>query len=555
MPQTTKASLIKTAEAGERCPACGLYHPSLIHNFNSSYEADVLNRIQLSVPDWKTTMGICGRCFDEYEAITYHGFRAREKSVELYRLKFLNFYVLPLPERLNADITFTGKGVTICFIDSGFFLHPDISDRVLKVIDITDESRGAEYFTQPNDNAWHGTMTSTVCAGDGRLSKGLYQGLAKNANLVLIKTQNDDGKITDQNIAKALQWVIDNRELYNIKIVNLSLSGDVAEAYGVNEINKLSEKLFESDILVVAAVGNSEIGEILPPASSPHSLAVGGLDDQNKLDGDIILYHSSFGVTIDGLSKPELISNAMWIPAPILPGTKAHKKAAIFFRCVENDEYMAAIIEKNAELLRSEHINLFDRKEAIWDEIRKVIWKEKFITPDYMHVDGTSFAAPIVTSVAAQMLEANANLSARELRKILLQTALPLPGYDIARQGYGRLEPKMAVYAVMDKQPMDLTADNPIVNAHTKRVIFYIQFPNVKKCISLVASFNNWKKNEILLKPAANDIWYVDIPALPPGRHEYKFFVDDSYWVEDISNPWRVIDDHGGWNNVFEIFD
>lgn len=553
MPHTTKASLHKNDEAVEKCPVCELYHPRLIHSFNPAYEKDVLKTVQTFFPKWETRKGICGRCYDEFEAITYHSYRAMEKPLESYKLKFLDFYILPIPERLNADVEFTGKGVTICFIDSGFYLHPDIKDRVIKTIDITNEENGAAYFSQPHDNAWHGTMTSAVCAGDGSLSRSLYRGLAKDANLVLIKTQNEEGKITDENIAKALQWVKDNHKAYNIKIVNLSLSGDVEEAYGVSEINLLAENLFENNVLVIAAVGNKEDGGILPPASSPHVLAVGGLDDQNKIDGDIILYHSSYGITIDGLSKPELISNAIWIPAPILPDTKAHKKAGVFFKSLENEDYLTAIIQNNAELLQEEHVNLFDGTEKIWKTVKKIIWKEKFISPDYMHVDGTSFAAPIVASVAAQMIEANPAITAYEIRKILLQTALPLPDYDIARQGYGRLQPKMAVYAVMQRQPMNFTEDNPIINKQTKRAIFYIQFPNVKKCISLVSSFNNWKTNEILLKPSTNDTWYVDIPILPEGRHEYKFYVDDSYWVEDISNPWRVIDNHGGWNNVFEV--
>ena len=146
-----------------------------------------------------------------------------------------------------------------------------------------------------------------------------------------------------------------------------------------------------------------------------------------------------------------------------------------------------------------------------------------------MHVDGTSFAAPIVSSVAAQMIEANPSITANEIRKILLQTALPLPSYDIARQGYGRLHPKMAVYAVMQRQPMNFTDDNPIINKQSKRATFYIQFANVKTSVSLVSSFNNWKPNEILLKPSANDTWYVDIPLLPEGKYEYKFFVDNRY--------------------------
>ncbi len=553
MPHTIKSSLSQQPNAKLHCPVCELYHPNLVHCFNPSYEADIIHSIKDFLPDWKPADGICSRCFDEFDAITYHNYRGMEKSVEAFKLKYLDFYILPIPERLNADESYTGKGVTICFIDSGFYLHPDIKERVTHVMDITNEHNTVEYFSHPNENAWHGTMTSTVCAGSGKLSNGLYRGLAKDAELVLIKTQNEQGKITDENIIKALEWVLQNHKTYNIKIVNLSLSGDVDAPLYINEINALAEKLFQENVLVIAAVGNTENGTVLPPASSPHVVAVGGLDDQNKLDGDIILYHSTYGVTIDGLSKPELISNAIWLPAPILPGTKTHKKATIFFKALDNEDYLSAIIDNNAELLKEEHVNLFEGREKIWKEVKKIVWKEKFISPDYMHVDGTSFAAPIVSSVAAQMMEANPKLTANEIRNILLQTAAPLATYDIARQGYGRLQPKVAVYAAMERKPVTYTEDSPIINNQSKRLTFYIQFPHAKKSVSLGASFNNWKTNQILLKPSSNDVWHIDIPMLPDGRHEYKFFIDNSYWAEDVSNPWRIFDNHGGWNNVFEL--
>ncbi len=540
-------------EPYEICPICELRHPYLVHSFNESYEADIIHNIKANFPNWETKQGICGRCFDEFEAITYHPYSAPDISVDAYKLKYLDFYILPIPERLNADEIYTGKGVTICFIDSGFYLHDDFKERVIKTIDITNGNEDLNYFSQPHENAWHGTMTTTVCAGNGKLSNGLYKGLANNASLVLIKTQNEAGKITDKNIEKALQWVKENHAQYNIKIINLSLSGDVAEKLYTSTINQLAEELFAQNILVVAAAGNSVDAAVLPPASSPHVVAVGGLDDKNKLDGDIILYHSTYGVTIDGLSKPEIISNAIWIPTPILPNTSSHKKAAVLFQALENEDYMAAIIENNKSLLKEDHINLYEGKEKIWKEVKKIFWREKFITPHYMHADGTSFAAPIVTSVAAQMLEANPNLTANEIRQTLLKTAMPIPTYDIIRQGYGRLQPKMAVYAVMDKEKVFFTEDNPVTDAANNHITFYIHLPHAKTSVSLVASFTNWKKNEILLKPSKNNVWYVHLPLLKVGRYEYKFFVDNHQWIEDITNPWRVIDNYGGWNNVFEV--
>ena len=59
--------------------------------------------------------------------------------------------------------------------------------------------------------------------------------------------------------------------------------------------------------------------------------------------------------------------------------------------------------------------------------------------------------------------------------------------------------------------------------------------PFATTAVSLAGSFNNWKMNEILLKPVQNHVRYVRIPKLPKGKYEYKFFVDNQYWTEAIS--------------------
>ena len=67
------------------------------------------------------------------------------------------------------------------------------------------------------------------------------------------------------------------------------------------------------------------------------------------------------------------------------------------------------------------------------------------ISGAYKHVDGTSFAAPIVASVAAQMLEANPGLTPQEAKGILMRTARRLPHVDPDRQGAGVIDARRAV--------------------------------------------------------------------------------------------------------------
>ncbi len=71
--------------------------------------------------------------------------------------------------------------------------------------------------------------------------------------------------------------------------------------------------------------------------------------------------------------------------------------------------------------------------------------QENVINKNYKFVDGTSFAAPIVSSVAAQMLEANPLLTPQQIKRILISTAERLPGYEVDRQGWGVIDPRRAV--------------------------------------------------------------------------------------------------------------
>jgi serine protease AprX len=93
------------------------------------------------------------------------------------------------------------------------------------------------------------------------------------------------------------------------------------------------------------------------------------------------------------------------------------------------------------ELLRSSNV------DEIRGKINDRLQSEKIISPNYKHVDGTSFAAPIVCSVIAQMLEANDNLPPAKIKEILTQTAKTLPNYPSEPQGFGIVQATAAVEA------------------------------------------------------------------------------------------------------------
>src|SRR3954463_15906295 len=135
------------------------------------------------------------------------------------------FAVIPTPARLDADPNYTGRGVTIAFLDSGFYPHPDLTephDRIKAFFDISGEE--SSLGVSPQGWHWHGTQTTVSAAGGGLLSDGVYRGVAHEASLVLVKA-SEGGRVTEDSIVRGLEWVIENRERYDIRVLNISLGG------------------------------------------------------------------------------------------------------------------------------------------------------------------------------------------------------------------------------------------------------------------------------------------------------------------------------------------
>src|ERR1044071_2825603 len=228
------------------------------------------------------------------------------------------FGVIPTSVRLSAKLEYTGKGVTIAFLDSGFYPHPDLvtpRNRVIAYEDLTRERRSLFTSAPVESWQWHGTQTSVAAAGDGQLSNGVYHGLAHESKLVLVKV-SERGRITEENIAAGIHWVIANRERHNIRVLNISLGGDQDVPCSRSIVDQAAEEAISHGIVVVAAAGNSgaQGRHSIPPANSPSEITVGGYTDHNQLNGsELDLYHSNFGVTSDGTVKPEIVAPAMWI--------------------------------------------------------------------------------------------------------------------------------------------------------------------------------------------------------------------------------------------------
>ncbi len=401
--------------------------------------------ISANAPDTHDFQAICARCLRLFE-------RAKEQIIADAAMQKDGSHVLSTPLRLDADERFTGKGVTIAFLDSGFYPHVDLTtpkNRIVAYRNLLDADGDLNSLFQPDVASWHGMMTSVVAAGNGSLSNGFYRGLAPDSDVVLVKLART-GRITDQNILDGLEWVLANKGKFGIRVINISAGGDDEQHYLTDPLSQAVERCTASGITVVCAVGNSghlPDHPVVPPASAPSAIAVGGLDDKNSVNrAKRGMYRSSYGPTIDGFQKPEVIAPSIWVPAPILPNTPTAQQAHLLDELDHaEDTDLHSIIKANPGIDAELDAALDRPVHSIRQIILLKLRRENVITKHYKYVDGTSFSAPIVSSLVAQMLEANPRLTPQNVKRILIETAERLPHYEVDRQGWGVIDPRRAV--------------------------------------------------------------------------------------------------------------
>lgn len=451
------------------------------------------------------------------------------------------FGAIPTPLRLHADPRFTGKGVTIAMIDVGFYPHPDLiqpENRIRAWVNAAVEPATAclfsahespiwpEWDTRHN-RQWHGMMTSVAAAGNGYLSDGLYRGLASDANVVLIQVRDDQSRQSNAGIVRALRWVLEHGEALDIGVVNVSLGGSPVETLRGNPIDEAVAALFAQNIVVTAASGNDGVRRLLPPATAPHALTIGGLDDQNTFGHeDNLLWHSNYGNGIDGAPKPELVAPSIWLAAPVLPGTALAKEAEQLLAKRQDAEQAKELAQRIAEL--------------------------KLINPHYQHVDGTSFAAPIVASTIACLLEANPALTPSLVREILVQSAQPVPGASRERQGAGTLTASKAVSMALHLTHHKLERYTTSPHITDAEILFALHAHDVTR-VEIYGSWNGWAA-PLELAEVEEGIWQGTLPRpAASGRYAYKFLLNGQRWLDDPANPRRTWDGAGGFNSLFEL--
>lgn len=242
-----------------------------------------------------------------------------------------------------------GEGVTIALIDTGADAdHQALDGKIVTFQDFVNHQ------IEPYDDNGHGTHCASLISG----SLGI--GVAPGAKLVVIKVMDRDGACYLSDALRALDWCLENKDRYGIKIISFSVGGE-GPSEGGSLLDEACDKMVEEGLIMCVAAGNSgpAPSSIVMPGDAEKVITVGAVDRCG-----LIFDQSSRGPTSTGEIKPDLVTLGV-------------------------DVVSALAGSKNGQ----------------------------------SSVSGTSMAVPQVSGASAILLEADPDLEPADIKRLLLKTA------------------------------------------------------------------------------------------------------------------------------------
>ena len=290
----------------------------------------------------------------------------------------------------------TGQGVGVAVLDTGIQNLPDFAGHLSPGVDFTTDNNPYQ------DDYGHGTFVAGLIAGNGASSGGQYEGAAPGANLISVKVATGSGQTDLKTVLKGINWVINHRTNFNIKVLNLSLGTQPTSSTVTNPLDQAVEAAWNAGIAVVISAGNAGPfnGTILSPGDDPLAITVGALDDMagTTVANDEMNDFSSAGPTNpDGWVKPDLVTSGRSVVSVTTPNS------------------------------------------TIWAQNPSArIGTNNFVG------SGTSFSAAITSGAAALVIADNPGLTPNQVKARLLATTNPGPIGNPFVGGHGILNAQAA---------------------------------------------------------------------------------------------------------------
>lgn len=477
------------------CTLCGRLQSKAILDEAAWLDQRVVDRLARAHPQWRRRDGACPACVQEalLETVLLDGRTSLEGRLQkVWPLDAeAAFGAIPIPLRLRADPRFKGRGTTIALVDAGFFPHPDLvrpDNRIVAWVDASADPVRPRFFTSDDvpswpevgvagGGQWHGLMTSVTAAGNGWLGHGLYRGLAAESGVVLVQV-SDGQRITAAAIERALAWLGRHASELRLRVVSVSGAADDVD----EQVDAAVAALVADGIVIVAAAGNDGTRRLVSPATAAAAITVGGLDDRNVVSSrEWQIWHSNFGETRGRIPKPEVVAPSMWTVAPILPATDVADEARLLFKA---------------------------RAQAAATNAERRITELRLVTPHYQHVEGTSFAAPVVAAIAACMCQANPRLTPMRIKELLMLSATRIPGAPDERQGAGAVDAGLAVAAALADEHATTQHKTPIV---TNGEISFVLHDHGAQSVAVRGSWNAWQGPGAEASRIGDGVWKATI--------------------------------------------
>ncbi len=188
---------------------------------------------------------------------------------------------------------YTGAGIGVAIIDSGIENHRALKNRVVASFDFVGGKGRDEYG--------HGTHVAGIVAGESNE----FPGVAPGAHIVSLRVLDKEGAGDTSDVIAAMDFAVENRARFNLRVINLSLGHPVFESYRDDPLCQAVERAVRAGMVVVAAAGNfgktadgrPVIGGIVSPGNSPSAITVGALNTKGTAfpSDDVMATYSSRG--------------------------------------------------------------------------------------------------------------------------------------------------------------------------------------------------------------------------------------------------------------------
>ena len=347
-----------------------------------------------------------------------------------------------------------------------------------------------------DDTFGHGTFMAGLIAGSGAASAGRYTGVAPDAEIVSVKVGGADGSADVSKVLAGIQWVVSFSDLYNIRVMNLSLGTDSTVPPELDPLNHAVQRAWVEGITVVVSAGNfgqpatgATYGTVTKPGDDPFVLTVGSVDDleTTKITDDRLPGFSSWGPTAAGAVKPDVVAPGARLVSLRAPGS------------------------------------FIDTMPGI-------------VNTTYRRGSGTSMSAAVVSGLAAQLLEAEPTWRPDDVKDALMTSARDAASTNVNAVGAGLVHGPSALAATISPTYRTIPISTGLGSLDGSRGTNIVE---VTTCECLLtgdetAQGNNW---HLLVDPEGNNWHAASFTSLATQWSPETWYV--SQWVVTTGNNWH----------------